>query len=334
MISWGAVSAGMALVGDAWSFYALRFLLGVAEAGFFPGVTFYLAFWFPAQYRARILAWFLLAIPISSLLGAPLSGAVLEMDGVLGLAGWKWMFIIEGLPAVILGVLVLRILADRPQTAPWLAPAEREILAAMLAGESRERVKSSLLHAVMDIRVIVCAIVQFGFTLGSYGVGIWLPQIIKGSGLSNFRVSLLAAIPYVFATGAMMWWAMRVDKSGKKIANLTIACALAAIGLFVSVWPDSLALALTGLTIALMGITSARAIFWTIPTRFLTGMGAAAGLAFINSIGTLGGFAGPYLMGYLKDATGTFLAGLFAMAAVLLVTTLFAASLKLIISTE
>jgi MFS transporter, ACS family, tartrate transporter len=334
MITWGLVSAAMALIGSAWSFYLLRFLLGVAEAGFFPGIAFYLAFWFPAQYRARILAWFLVAIPVSSLVGGPLSGLLLELDGLLGIAGWKWLFIAEGLPAVLLGVAVAFVLADRPQTAPWLDAREKETLAAMLAAEQRDRAQSSLAAALKDVRVIICALVQFGFTLGSYGVGIWLPQIIKASGLSNLTVSLLAAIPYVFASIAMIWWALLVDRSGKKITHLTITCGLATLGLIASVlWP-ALTPAMVALTVALIGITSARAVFWTIPVRFLTGVGAAAGLAFINSIGTLGGFAGPYLMGFMKDAYGTFTSGLLAMAGILFVTTLLAASLRLFIRVE
>jgi MFS transporter, ACS family, tartrate transporter len=334
MITWGLVSAATAFVSGVNSYYLARFLLGVAEAGFFPGVAFYLAAWFPTQYRARMLAWFLLAIPVSSLVGGPISGLLLEMDGILGLRGWQWLFIAEGLPAVALGFLVLRLLADRPETAAWLSREECQALTGMLAEERRDRPKTSLISALKDIRVIILAVVQFGFTLGSYGVGIFLPQIIKSSGLSNLAVSFLAAIPYIFASLGMIWWAWHVDRTGKKIGNLTIACALATIGLAGSVLTNNLGLGLTALTIALVGITSARAIFWTIPTRFLAGIGAAGGLAFINSIGTIGGFAGPSLMGWLRDLTGSFHMGLLAMAAVLLATTLLAISLKLVVKAE
>ena len=334
MISWGLLSIAMVWVGGAGSFYLMRFLLGVAEAGFFPGVAFYLAFWFPAQYRARILAGFLVAIPFSTVLGAPLSGLLLELDGALGLAGWKWLIIIEGIPAVILGVVIACWLADRPEQAGWLDPHEREMLALMLGQEKRERVRAGIVEAIMDSRVIVCALVQFGFTLGSYGILFWLPQIIKASGLPNLTVSLLTAIPYAFATAGMIWWALVVDKSGKKIGNLTITCGLGAVGLVVAVLSDSLAIGLLGLTIALVGITSARAVFWTIPTRFMTGAGAASGLAFINSIGVAGGYFGPELMGTLKDLTGGYLAGLLAMAGFLAASTLLAASLKLLIKLE
>jgi ACS family tartrate transporter-like MFS transporter len=334
MITWGLLSIAMVLVGGAWSFYAMRFLLGVAEAGFFPGVAFYLAFWFPPQYRARILAGFLVAIPFSTVVGAPLSGLLLELDGTWGLAGWKWLLILEGLPAVVFGFVVAYLLADRPETASWLDPQEREILAKMLAAEPRERERVGILEAIKDPRVIICALVQFGFTLGSYGILFWLPQIIKASGLPNLTVSVLTAIPYAFATAAMIWWALVVDKSGKKIGNLTIACGLGAVGLVVSVLSDSLAIGLIGLTIALIGITSARAVFWTIPTRFMTGVGAASGLAFINSIGVAGGYFGPELMGTLKEFTGGYLAGLLTMAGILAASTLLAASLKLLIKLE
>jgi ACS family tartrate transporter-like MFS transporter len=334
MITWGLVSVAMAFVGGVWSFYITRFLLGVAEAGFFPGVAYYLAMWFPAQYRARILAGFLVGIPFSTVIGAPLSGLLLELNGVWGLAGWQWLFIVEGLPAVIFGFVVARVLADRPETAPWLSPQEKTTLTAMLAAEPRERVRTGIWATIKDPRVLICGAIQFGFTLGSYGVLFWLPQIIKASGVSNLTVSVLAAIPYVFATAAMIWWALVVDKSGKKISNLAIACALGAAGLVISVLSGSLYVGLTGLTIALIGITSARAIFWTIPTRFLTGVGAASGLAFINSIGVMGGYFGPELMGTLKDLTGGYFAGLLAMAGILGASTVLAASLKLLIKME
>jgi MFS transporter, ACS family, tartrate transporter len=334
MITWGLLSIAMVFVGGAWSFYIMRFLLGVAEAGFFPGVAFYLAFWFPPQYRARILAGFLVAIPFSTVVGAPLSGLLLELDGSWGLAGWKWLLILEGLPAVIFGFVVAYALADRPETASWLDPQEREILAKMLAAEPRERERVGILDAIKDPRVIICALVQFGFTLGSYGILFWLPQIIKASGVSNLAVTLLTALPYAFATGAMIWWALLVDASGKKISNLMITCGLGAVGLVISVLTDQLAVALLGLTLALIGITSARAVFWTIPTRFMTGVGAASGLAFINSIGVAGGYFGPELMGTLKELTGGYLAGLLTMAGILAASTLLAASLKLLIKLE
>src|SRR5215470_2906683 len=334
MMTWGAVSIATAWVYDANSYYIARLALGVAEAGFFPGVAYYFAAWFPTQYRARMLAWFLVAIPLSSVVGGPISGLLLEMDGLLGLEGWKWLFIVEGLPAVVLGFVTLYVLADRPETAPWLDEKERRILTEMLAAERRERPKSSLLTALGDVRVVMLAVIQFGFTLGSYGIGVFLPQIIKGFGLTNLASSFLSAVPYIFASVGMLWWSWHVDRAGKKIGNLTVALGIGMIGLAASVTGGDLFWGLTAMTVALVGITSARAIFWPIPARFLSGVGAAAGLAFINSIGTIGGFAGPYLMGWLRDYTGSFEAGLLAMAGILLAAGLLAFSLKLVIKAE
>jgi MFS family permease len=334
MITWGLLSVAMAFIGGVWSFYIMRFLLGVAEAGFFPGIAYYLAAWFPAQWRARILAGFLVGIPFSTVIGAPVSGLLLELDGLWGLAGWKWLFILEGLPAVIFGVVVARVLADRPEDASWLSPEEKAALTTLLAAEPRERVRTDTWAAIKDARVLICAAIQFGFTLGSYGILFWLPQIIKAGGASNLMVSVLTAIPYLFATAAMIWWALLVDKSGKKVSNLTLACGLGAVGLVISVLSGSLIVGLSGMTIGLIGITSARAIFWSIPTRFMTGIGAASGLAFINSIGVMGGYFGPELMGTLRDMTGGYIAGLLAMAAILGMSTLLSASLKLLIKME
>ena len=334
MVTWGLVSAGTAFVTGPNGFYAVRALLGVAEAGFFPGVTFFLAAWFPAQYRTRMLAWFLLGVPLSSLVGGPLCGLLLELDGVLGLAGWKWLFLAVSLPCVGLGLLILATLADHPQDAAWLTPAERDAMDAMLRDEVRERPRASLLAAMADPRVLILALVQFGFTLGSYGIGIWLPLIVKEHHLTNLQIGFVSAVPYLFACLGMLAWAWHVDRTGKKIGNLVITCLLAAVGLAGSVLSGSLLAGLAGLTLALVGVTAARAVFWTIPTRFLTGVAAAGGLAFINMIGTLGGFAGPYMMGVLREYTGSFESGLLAMSGVMLAATLLAASLKLVMVRE
>jgi MFS family permease len=334
MITWGIVSAATAFVTGPTSWYVLRFLLGVAEAGFFPGITYYIATWFPAEYRARMLAWFLVAIPASTVVGGPVSGMILQMNGVAGLAGWKWLFIIEGLPAALLGVAALWLLPDRPEAATFLTAAERRAVQARIASERRDNEQRHLWAAISDKRVLVLTLSQFGFTAGSYGVGIWLPQIIKNAGLSNLEIGFLTGACYVIASVAMIAWAMWVDRTGKKIDNLTLACVVATVGLFLAITSSNVWISLSWITLALIGITSARAIFWTIPTRFLTGMAAAGGLAFINSVGTIGGFVGPYAVGWLRDATGSFNAGLMAMAVLLAMSAGMSWSLKFVVRSE
>ena len=334
MITWGLVSAATAFVQGPQSWYVLRLLLGIAEAGFFPGITFYLATWFPAEYRARMLAWFLVAIPASTVVGGPISGLILQMDGAGGLAGWQWLFIIEGLPATLLGIAALRVLPDRPEDAPFLTAEERRLVRARIDSERRERETRHLLLALKDPRVLILTVAQFGFTAGSYGVGIWLPQIMKDAQLSNLTIGFLTGGCYIAASVAMLVWAAWVDRSGRKIKNLTLACLVASAGLILAIATANFWLSLIWITVALSGITSARAIFWTIPTRFLTGLAAAGGLAFINSVATLGGFVGPYAMGWLRDATGSFSAGLMAMAGLLALATVMSWSLKLFVTQE
>jgi MFS family permease len=334
MITWGLVSAATALATGPTSFYTVRLLLGIAEAGFFPGVAYYLAAWFPQQQRSRMLAWFLLAIPVSSLVGGPICGALLQMDGLLGLAGWQWLFIMVSVPCIVLGVATFFMLADRPQDASWLSADESAALLAMLAAEQRERPRGAFWEAIRDVRVLLLAAIQFGFTLASYGIGIWLPLIIKGYHLSNLAIGFLSAVPYVFASIGMILWARRVDRHGGRITQLTVTCLLGALGLGGAVFTGALAPSMVALTISLIGVTAARAIFWVLPTRFLTGVAAAGGLAFINSIGTLGGFAGPYMMGWLKDATSGYVAGLLVMAVVMLAAAALSASLRRVMTQD
>ncbi|HYS25918.1 MAG TPA: MFS transporter, partial [Vicinamibacterales bacterium] len=212
MITWGIVSAATAFVTGPQSWYLLRFLLGVAEAGFFPGITFYLATWFPAEYRARMLAWFLVGIPASTVVGGPVSGLLLQMDGVGGLAGWKWLFIIEGIPAALLGIAAFWVLPDGPEDATFLTEDERRLVRARIASERREKEQRHLLPALKDPRVLILALAQFGFTAGSYGVGIWLPQILKTAQLSNLEIGFITGGCYVVASIAMVVWAARVDR--------------------------------------------------------------------------------------------------------------------------
>jgi MFS family permease len=334
MISWGIVSAAMVFVVGPNSFYALRLLLGIAEAGFFPGVTFFLAAWFPVQFRTRMLAWFLIGIPLSSLIGGPICSMLLQLDGIWGLAGWQWLFIGVSLPCIPLGLLTLRWLSDHPDTAAWLTPEERDALNHTLSSEVRERSPASWLDAMADTRVLILAAIQFGFTLASYGIGIFLPLILKEYHLSNWAIGWIAAIPYLFASAGMILWARYVDQKGRRIVNLAIACLLGGAGLVAPIVSGSLALGLMGFSAALVGVTAARAIFWSIPTRFLTGVAAAGGLAFINSIGTVGGFVGPFMMGWLKEISGSYIVGLTAVAAIMFAAAVASMSLKLVVSKE
>ena len=317
MITWGLAAAATAFATGPTSFFVIRFLLGVFEAGFFPGVIYFISIWFPAELRTKVLAIFMAGTPLSSLIGGPVSASLLQMDGILGFDGWQWMFLLEGLPAVLLGVACLWVLADTPKQATWLTAAERETLITELDAEKHERPKKDLLGALRDIRVVILTGITFAFTIGSYGIGIWLPLILKGHGLGNLAIGFVSAIPYFFATIGMLVWAWVVDRSGRKLLNLAIALACGAVGLILSIVSSSLVPALAGLTIALVGTISARTVFYTIPQSFLTGAAAAGGLAFINSVGAAGGFVGPFMVGWLKDATGSYSAGMLGMAAVL-----------------
>ena len=334
MVSWGVVSAATIFVTGPRSFYLLRFLLGAAEAGFFPGVAFYLGHWFPAQYRTRVIAWFMVAIPISSVVGGALSGLLLEMDGIAGLAGWKWLFILEGLPVALLGFVVLKIMTERPEEASWLTERERQIVRDRVSTEIRQREVRHLGPALRDPRVLILAGVQFGFLVGSYGVGIWLPQIIKTGDLSNLQVGFLTSAAYGLASIGMIAWAGHVDRGGHKVVNLAVACLLGAVGLVCAFFATNSWVSFGSLTVSLVGINAARGIFFTIPMRFLTGLALAGGLAFINSIGTAGGFVGPYVFGWLTDRTGSFTAGLAALSVFLVAAAGLSAALTLFVTEE
>ncbi|HEV2675119.1 MAG TPA: MFS transporter [Aliidongia sp.] len=334
LISWGLISMATVFVTGPWSFYLLRFLLGAAEAGFFPGAAFYLTLWFPREYRARIYAWFLVAIPASSVIGGPLSGALLELDGWLGLAGWKWLFLAEGLPAVAMGVLLLVLMVDTPQKAKFLNAAEREFIVRRLAAEPKERERRNLWESLRDGRVLTLALVQFTYTVGAYGVAIFLPLILKEQHFTNVVVGWLTALANLFACIIMIVWAGFIDRRGKAVFNLAITCLVSGLGLVLAITVHSFIPAFIGLTIAVVGTSTARAVLWTIPTRFLTGLAAAGGLALINSVGIVGGFVGPSIMGVMKDLSGSFDSGLIAMAGFLFVATVLALSTKRYIARE
>jgi MFS family permease len=330
MISWGLVASAGAFVVGPYSLYAARLLLGAAEAGFFPGVIVYLSTWFPASYRTRVLAWFLLAIPVSSLIGGPLAALLLELDGYLNIDGWQWVFLVEGAPAVLIGFITYFLLVDDPRNAKWLSTGERDALLSALASEKRDRAQHSFTAALRDVRVLVLTVIQFGFTLATYGIGVWLPLILKEHGLNNTQIGLLSMPPYFAAGIGMLLWARFVDRNGGQIVNLTLSCLFAMFGVIGSVLFSELVPSLIALTIALIGVSSARAIFWTIPQRFLVGTAAAGGIAFINSVGLLGGFVGPFMMGWLRDLTGSFSSGLLVTAVILMIAAGFAALLRVL----
>ena len=334
MITWGLAAAATAFSVGPQSFYAIRFVLGVAEAGFFPGAMFFLACWFPAEHRTRVLGWLGLSVPVSSVIGAPLSGLLLQWHGFAGLAGWQGMFMLGGLPVCSVCVGALFLLADHPQQAAWLTQPEKDALTTMLTEEKRERAHSRFWAAIQDPRVLTLSAVNFSFTLGAYGISIWLPLILKGHGLTNLQIGFVAAIPYIATTIVMIAWMALISRYGGKIWSLVGACALGAIGLGLSVATGSLVPSMAAMTIAVMGAVCARTIFWTIPTRFLTGPAAAGGLAFMNSIGAAGGFVGPFMVGWLKDATGSFTAGLIGMTAVLSLSVVMSLSLFLMVKKE
>ena len=319
MITWGIISGLMALTKGPISFYTLRFLLGIAEAGFFPGMILYLTYWFPSAYRAKIVGCFLLAIPISSIIGAPISTALLGTS-ILGLKGWQSLFILEALPALVLGVVVLFFMTDKPEKAHWLTPAERDWLSRVLQAErkTRESVHHYTLgQALMNPRVVLFGLMYFGIVIGLYGFSFWLPQIIKGfGGLSNWQVGLITMIPSAFAAAAMYLWGRHSDKTGERVWHVFLPAIIGGTSLAISGFlTGTPALALVALTIGAMGIYAALPTFWTLPTAMLSGTAAAGGIALINSIGNLGGYFGPSFMGYLKDWTKSHTYGLIGLGA-------------------
>jgi MFS transporter, ACS family, tartrate transporter len=327
MISWGIVATAMALVHDQSSFYALRFLLGVAEAGFFPGIILYLTYWFPARELARIVSLFMAAIPFATVFGGPLSGALLQMHGLWGLAGWQWLFIIEGLPAVMLGVVVLFFLDDRPDQAKWLSQEERQALAVTLVAEAkatREVGYAGLGQALTRPRVLVLGLLYFCIAFGLYGIGFWMPQVIQTFGLEPLQIGFLAAIPYLAAAIGMVLWGARSDRTGERIWHIALPLLMGGAALAWSAFSGPLGLTMLALTLAALGIYAAVSTFWSLPTAILTGTGAAAGLALINSMGNVSGLVSAALIGVLRETTGNFTAALLFMAGALLLAALIA----------
>ena len=327
MISWGLIATAMALVSGETSFYVMRFLLGVAEAGFFPGIILYLTYWFPARERARIVALFMAATPLATMVGGPVSGALLEFNGLFGLKGWQWLFIVEGLPAIVLGVIALRVLDDRPEEANWLSKGERQALSQVLAAEAeaaRTTGYAELGQALTRPRVLALGLLYFCIVIGFYGISFWMPQVIQTYGLNPLEIGFLTAIPYFFAAIAMVLWGAHSDRTGERIWHVALPLFLAGAAFAWSAATLPLALILVALTLATIGTYAAIGTFWSLPTSILTGTGAAAGLALINSMGNTGGLVGPPIIGAIKQQTGSFTAALLFLAGALVIGALIA----------
>jgi ACS family tartrate transporter-like MFS transporter len=318
MFTWGVISGATAFIGGELSFYAVRVLLGIAEAGFFPGIIFFLTLWFPAVYRARIIGYFMAAIPLSTEIGAPLSGLLLGLDGFMGMKGWQWLFILEAAPAVILSVVVFFYLTDRPADATWLEPDERAWLVARLEQEQNKREtvrRYSVMQALLNPKVLALSLVYFGAVATNYGLSFFQPQIVKAFGVSNLQAGLITALPYVVGVISIVWWGRHSDRTLERRFHLAFPLFVASAGIAASTALDDPTMKMVALSIAGFGIFGCLPVFWTFPTAFLSGAAAAGGIALINSIGNLAGFAGPYAMGRIRDATGSYTGGLLSLSA-------------------
>lgn len=306
MVSWGIIAGLTAFVTNEWEFYAVRFLLGVAEAGFFPGVVLYLTFWVPRAERARTMALFLTATAVAGVVGAPVSGLLLTMDGHFGLQGWQWLFLIEALPAVILGIVVWRILPDTPAHARWLSPDQQRGLAAAVADDAQHvEGLEGLGAAFRSLRVWLLAILYLSIVIGFYGISLWLPLIVKRDfpDVGPIGLGVITAIPYACAVVAMVFVGRSSDRTRERTWHLALPLLAGAVGLIVAGVFGGV-IAFTSLCLAAAGIYAALGPFWTLPPAFLRGVAAAAGIAWINSVGNLGGFIGPYTLGRLTDSSG------------------------------
>ena len=317
MITWGILSACMMFVSTPLMFYTVRFLLGIAEAGFFPGIILYLTYWYPAERRARATAMFLAAIAISGVIGGPVSGWILkDLGGVNGWAGWQWMFLIEGIPSIVVGLFVLFYLDDRIAHANWLSADEKALLDRNIAADNVHKVEEPVGKVLTQPRVWLMGLIYFSFVMGLYGMSFWLPTIIKQTGIADaLTIGLISAIPWAFSVVAMILISRHADKTDERRWHIAIPAVIGALGLVMSVaYRDDTVLAMTGLTLGIMAIMTALPLFWSLPTAFLAGTAAAAGIALINSLGNLAGFAAPYAVGWLKDLTSSTNSGVYLLA--------------------
>jgi ACS family tartrate transporter-like MFS transporter len=318
MITWGIFAGITAMVTGSTSFAIVRFFLGVAEAGFFPGLILYFTYWFPSHHHARIVSGFLIGLPIAVAAGAPLSTAILGLDGLFGLRGWQVMYVFEAIPTILIGIATLFVLTDRPEQAKFLTTEEKTWLAGTLAAERRakEAVKTfGMWQAMFDPKVLLLSLNYFGIVVASLGMLIFIPQIIKSIGVtSNMTVGWLTMIPYICGGIALVVWGRISDRMQERRWNLLGTCLVAAIGLFIAGYTMGTWWALVGMSIAAMGFYGSKGPFWAMPPMFLTGTAAAASIAWINSIGNLGGFFGPWYVGVMKDLTGSYAGGLYGLA--------------------
>jgi MFS family permease len=320
MITWGMCSAAFALIGGPTSFLALRFLLGAAEAGFFPGVILYITYWYPAHYRAIIVGIFMVAIPVAGLIGSPVSGAILYMDGTLGLAGWQWIFLLEAAPAVLLGAAAFVWLTDRPEHASWLAPRQQQWLVAELEAERRRapRISHDSVWRVLSNRyVLIMALVYSGATGASTALALWMPQLVKSFGLTNWQTGLLNAVPFGISAVCMILWGRSSDRGGERVWHNALPLAwmvLAMIATFLAI--GSLWAMIPLLTLIAAGTYATKGPFWALSSEWLGATSAAAGLAQINALGNLAGFVFNYLIGWIQAETGSFPLALMPIAAV------------------
>jgi ACS family tartrate transporter-like MFS transporter len=333
LITWGAVATAMAFVSGDWSFYLLRFGLGLAEAGFMPGIVLYLTYWFPARYRARAIAGYIIAGGVSAVLGGPLSTTIMTYaDGLAGLHGWQWMFIAEGLPTVLLGVFTLYYLTDRPADATWLSPAQRDWLQselqAEIAGIERQG-RHSLIDSFRDVRAWLLAIL-FGCALvGIYGMFMWLPQIIKSMGtLSDIEIGFLSALPPLLGIIGTILVSHSSDRSGDRKMHLAAVYTLGAVGMLASAYAQNPVWAYVCLCIAGLGLNSGNTLFWSLSSSFMTGIAGAASIATVNTVAQFGGLIGPWLIGLVKESTGSFSLALVMISGFLLLAAIIAATMR------
>ncbi|GAB2903823.1 MFS transporter [Paraburkholderia jirisanensis] len=322
MVTWGIISVGMMFVKTPTTFYIMRFLLGVAEAGFFPAIVLYLTYWFPSSRRSKMTALFMTGIPMSGVIGGPLSGWLMTaLGGAHGLAGWQWLFLVEGLPTVALGVIAYFYLDDKVQDANWLTDSQKAYIERKLVEEKPEGLLHSVKDGLLNPKILLVSGIYFFYTMGLYGVSFWLPSLIKSSGVSDpLHIGLLTAVPYAVGAIAMVLVSQSSDRMGERRWHLIVPGLVGAFGLAMSVWfADSTVPAMIALTIGTMGVMTTISQFWVLPPAFLGGAAAAAGLAFANSVGSISGVVSPSLIGLVKTATGSAGAGVLALSVSLVV---------------